>query len=200
MVDVVALVVLAFVGVRLFGGSKLMLRPAVRQHVAEIVRGLRVRHFVLAVPVLVAVIVAAFTLTMVPGLSWGWWSAIGGVGSPVFGSTEASAGTPLEWIVPLVFLLLLIPALPLFAEAEERIFRRGAEHWSTARRITRAVEFGLVHCVVGVPIGVGLALSIGGLYFTWAYLRGGLMESTRAHLAYNATVLGLVGVGFVFGV
>jgi hypothetical protein len=54
-----------------------------------------------------------------------------------------------------------------------------------------------VHAVVGIPIGVALALSIGGFYFTWAYLRvwrktasesAALAESTRSHLAYNLVI------------
>ena len=80
--------------------------------------------------VLTLVIVAASVLMMVPGLDWGWWSAIGGDGNPVFGSTESTAGTAWEWLIPLVFVALLMPALPLFAHAEERMFRTGAEHWS----------------------------------------------------------------------
>lgn len=209
MLDLLTLVVLLFVGSRLLSGTRLLGRPHVRAHIVEILRGFRLHHFLLCWPVLIAVIVAAYTLSSLPVLSWGWWSAIGGVGNPVFGSSERSAGTPLEWIVPVVFITLLVPALPLFAESEERTFRLGAENWSTGRRIARAVEFGLVHCLIGIPIGVGLALSIGGLYFTWAYLRGfhrdgtpyaAMMESTRSHLAYNLTIIGIVAVSFAFGV
>jgi hypothetical protein len=88
------------------------------------------------------------------------------------------------------------------------MFRLGAEDWSTARRIRRGLEFGLVHAVIGIPIGVAVALSIGGWYFTWAYLRGlprggheaALMESTRAHFAYNAVVLVVVAVALVVSV
>jgi hypothetical protein len=63
------------------------------------------------------------------------------------------------------------------------------------------VLFGLAHAVVGIPIGAALALSIGGLYLTWCYLERwretrseseALLESTRAHLAYNLTIIGLV--------
>src|SRR4029079_4807060 len=105
--------------------------------------------------------------------------------NPVLGATDRTAGTALDWLIPVVFLLLLVPALPLFAEAEERMFRAGAEHWTTGRRVRRAVAVGLVHALIGIPIGVAMALSIGGLYFTWRYLKGGILESTRAHLAYN---------------
>jgi hypothetical protein len=208
VLDVLTFVVLAFVGVRIFSGTRLLGRSDVRAHVLAIVRGLRLRHFLLCWPALIGVVVAASLLLAVPGLSWGWWSAIGGVGSPVFGVSENSSGSALEWLIPLVFAVMLIPALPLFAEAEERRFRSGAEEWSRGRRVWRAMQFGLVHCVIGIPIGVGIALSIGGLYFTWAYLRGyrnggsqaaGVAESTRSHLAYNLTVVGVVALALLAG-
>lgn len=199
---------LAFVGVRLFGGTRLMARRDVRDHVLDIIRGLRWRHFLLCWPVLIAVLVAAGGLLLVPGLSWGWWSAIGGVGSPVLGVSSRQSGSALEWLVPAVFAVMLLPALPLFAEAEERRFRAGAETWSARRRVARAVQFGLIHCLIGIPIGVGMALSIGGGYFTWAYFRGfrrsdgsrdqAIAESTRAHLAYNVTIFAVIAATLPF--
>jgi hypothetical protein len=109
--------------------------------------------------------------------------------------------------VPLVFFILLVPALPLFAEAEERMFRLGAERRTRWGRLRRSVEFGLVHAIIGIPIGVALALSIGGLYFTSRYMRvfrrtgdenAAMLESTRAHTAYNATVLVLIVIAVIF--
>lgn len=200
--DALTVAVLAFVGFRIFSGTRLLGRSDVRAHVSRIVRGLRVRHFARAVPMLVLVSLAALALLQIPGLSWGWWSAIGGVGTPALGVTTKSTG-PATWLVPALFAAMLIPALPLFAESEERMFRQGAEHWSNWRRARCAVEFGLVHALIGIPIGVALALSLGGMYFTWAYLRGyrqggesqaaGVMESTRSHLAYNLSIVLLVG-------
>jgi hypothetical protein len=197
VVDALTVAVLAFVGYRIFGGTRLLRRRDVRDHVLEIVRGLRLRHFLLVWPVLFLVLLVASGLILIPGLSWGWWTAIGGVGNPVVGATTATKGSPLEWIIPTVFIVMLIPALPLFAESEERMFRLGAEHRSTLGRIRRAIEFGLVHALIGIPIGVALALSIGGGYFTWAYLRGGIPESTRAHLAYNLTIVVFVAIAIL---
>jgi hypothetical protein len=194
LTNLLTVVVLAFVGSRLVGGVRLLGRSSVREHVVEIVRGLRLRHFLMAPVVLAAVLVVATALVQIPGLSFGWWTAIGGEGNPVIGATDATSGGVLEWLIPLIFLTLLIPALPLFAEREEQMFRQGAEHWSTGRRVRRAVEFGLAHALIGIPIGVALALSIGGLYFIWRYLKGGIVESTRAHLAYNLEVVVLVMV------
>ena len=64
-----------------------------------------------------------------------------------------------------------------------------------------------MHTIIGIPIGAALALSIGGWYFTWAYLRGyrrgarppALLESTWSHLAYNGIIVTLVLVGIVGG-
>jgi hypothetical protein len=200
-VTLLTVAVLAFIATRLLGAVGLIGRPEVRRHLATIVRGVRARHVVLAVPVLVAVATSASLLIEVPGLDWGWWTALGGEGNPVVGSTERTEGTPLAWAIPLLFLLLLIPVLPLFAEREEQIFRAGAEHWSRGRRFVRSLEFGLVHAVIGIPIGVALALTVGGWYFTACYLRAyrrtgrpefALLESTRAHLAYNAVIVAIV--------
>jgi hypothetical protein len=184
-------------------------RAEVRAHVGEIVRGIRPRHALLAPLVLTLVITAASLLVLVPGLDFGWWTTLlKGEGNPVIGMTGNSSGSPLEWIVPAVFLVMLLPALPLFAEREERMFRLGAERWSTARRIGRGIQFGLVHAIIGIPIGVALALSIGGWYFTAMYLRGwrrshdveaAVLESTRAHLTYNLEVLLLIVVVLALG-
>jgi hypothetical protein len=191
--------VLAFVGFRLVSTASLVARSAaLRQRAAAIVRGIRWRH-VWPVPfVLTAVVLASVVLLQIPPLRFGWWTAIGGLGNPVTGTTDQTAGTALEWLVPVVFLVLLVPALPLFAFREEELFRLGAETWSPRRRVAKAVQFGLVHAIVGIPIGVALALGIGGWYFQSAYLRGvraagsrqgGLLESTRAHTTYNGIVV-----------
>ena len=59
----------------------------------------------------------------------------------------------------------------------------------------KVVQFGLIHAIIGIPIGVALALSVGGTYFMFVYLRSfartgssneATLESTRAHTAYNA--------------
>lgn len=204
--DVATLIVLAFVGVRIAGGTRIALSGRGRSRIAAIVAGLRIHHFLLAIPALTCVLVAVLVLLAVPGLDWGWWSALGGFGNPVTGGTERTTGTTLEWLVPLVFLGLLLPALPLFAEAEERMFRQGAERRSRWGRLRRNVEFGLAHALIGIPIGAALGLSVGGAYFTWRYMKAyeatgeegpALLESTRSHLAYNAVVLLIVAVAFI---
>jgi hypothetical protein len=190
--------VLGFIGVRLVSGARHAVSGAGRRTAATVVRGIRWRHVAAAPLVLAAVLAVAWALVLVPPLDWGWWSALGGVGTPVTGGTEQTTGTVLEWLLPAVFVLLLVPALPLFALAEERIFREGAEEWSWPWRAVKAVQFGLVHVLIGIPIGVALALSVGGLYFQAVYLQAfrrtgrrsaAVLESTRAHAAYNGIII-----------
>lgn len=191
-------VVLGIVAIRLLTAARIAVTGDGRSTVRMVFSRIRWRH-VWPIPfVLAAVAVLATLFWMVPGLEWGWWTAIGGEGNPVAGSASQTAGTFLEWLLPIAFLLLVLPALPLFALAEERIFRRGAEAWSWKRRVWKVVSFGLAHAVIGIPIAVALALSAGGIYFMAVYLRryrngrdqrDSMLESTVAHTAYNAVIL-----------
>lgn len=202
--SVLTVAVLGFLGYRLAGAARHAGSRHGRERVIAIVRGIRWRH-VWPVPfVLAAVAITASVLVQVPGLSFGWWSALGGTASPVLGTTSTTDGTVLSWLLPLGFVALLVPALPLFAMREEQIFRQGAQNWSARRRVWMAVRFGITHALIGIPIGVALALSIGGAWFIRCYLVGfragggdeaaGVLESTRAHTAYNACVVTLLVV------
>jgi hypothetical protein len=205
LLDLLTLAVLAWVGSRLVLTARAATGRRGRSRAVEVARGLRPRHFLLAVPILFAVLVAVVLLVQVPGLSFGWWTAIGGQGNPVVGSTDRTAGTALEWVIPAIFVTLLIPALPLLVEREERVFRAGSEERSLRQRLWWGFKFGMAHALVGIPIGAAAGLSIGGWYFTWAYLRGyrrggrseALLESSRSHLAYNLTVVVIVLLAIV---
>lgn len=205
--DLLTVAVLAFVGFRLADAARQTLSS--RGHVWRLVSGLRPRHFLLAVPVLAGVLAVATPLLAVPGLDFGWWTAIGGEGNPAVGVGRESA-TPgaLATIIPVAFITLLLIGLPLLVEGEEWVFRRGAQFRSRAANARRSVLFGLVHALIGVPIGVAMALSVGGFYFTWAYLRAwratgseaaALAESTRAHLGYNLLIAAIVIVTLATG-
>jgi hypothetical protein len=198
VLDLLTVAVLAVVGLRLFEAA----RSSVEAHgkTLAVVRGLRWRHFVRAVPVVLLIVPTAWVLIQLPVLSFGWWTMIGGEGNPVVGVTDKDYGI-VSVVIPLFFIGLLIVGLPLLVAREEWVFRRGAERRGSVDNVGRSVLFGLAHAVVGIPIGAALALSIGGLYLTWCYLEGwketrsqsgALLESTRAHLAYNLTIITLV--------
>jgi hypothetical protein len=204
LIDVLALGVLFVVGARLFEAARASVEA--RRKALAVVRGLRARHFLLALPVIVVVIGVAALLIQVPLLSFGWWTALGGEGNPVFGTTDRSLGV-LDVAIPVAFVSLLVVSLPLLVAREEWIFRRGAERRGTWANIGRCLLFGLAHAIIGIPLGAALALSLGGAYLTACYLRGwrttrsqvgALLESTRAHLAYNATILSFIGVALAF--
>lgn len=90
-------------------------------------------------------------------------------------------------IIGIFMWVLLIANLPALAHIEEDVFRKGTLNWSDA--LIRSVAFGLFHCLVGVTIAVGLALSVGGLWFSFQYFRGGVERSTTYHLSYNLLLL-----------
>jgi hypothetical protein len=203
ILDLLTVAVLAVVGLRLFEAA----RSSIEAHgrTLSIVRGLRWRHFAGAIPVVLLIVPMAWVLIQVPVLSFGWWTMIGGEGNPVVGVTDKDYGI-VSVVIPLFFIGLLIVGLPLLVAREEWLFRRGAERRGTFANVGRSVLFGLAHAVVGIPIGAALALSIGGFYLTWCYLEGwretrsqsgALLESTRAHLAYNLTIITLVLISLV---
>jgi hypothetical protein len=198
ILDLLTVAVLAVVGVRLFEAARTSI--GARRRALGVVQGLRARHFVRAIPIVAVIVSVAFVLIQLPVLSWGWWTMLGGEGNPVVGVTDRDYGI-VSVVIPLFFIGLLIVGLPLLVAREEWLFRRGAETRGTATNVWRSLVFGLAHAVVGIPIGAALALSIGGLYLTWCYLEGwketrsqagALLESTRAHLAYNLTIITLV--------
>lgn len=201
--NVLTFAVLGFMGVRLVTGLRRSRSHDGRTMVRDIVRRIS-WHDVWPVPLLLTTVIAVATaLVQIPGLSWGWWSMLGGNGNPVFGSSETTTGTVWEWLIPVIFVSLLLPALPLFAYAEERMFRSGAEGWSRGKRALKCLQFGMVHALIGIPIGAAMALSIGGAYFMWVYLRSyrvslsrrtATLESAAAHTAYNGVVIALVVV------
>ena len=198
-----SVVVLAVVGLRLVQAVTLSRSQRGRSLSRQVWTGLRWRNIWPVPFVLAGVLLAAIPLLYVPVLRWGWWSALGGDGNPVFGSSTTTMGTVWEWLIPVIFMALVLLALPLFANAEERMFRMGAQHWSTRQRVIKVLQFGLIHAVIGIPIGVALALSVGGAYFMAVYLRSyartgstneATLASTRAHTAYNALIITTVAV------
>jgi hypothetical protein len=95
-----------------------------------------------------------------------------------------------------VFGLLLLINLPSLAMFEEKLFREGTEGWKDG--IIGSIIFGLVHCLVGVPLGAGIAIIFAGIWFTQQYFVGGIVRSALHHTTYNTIIASLVLLAFFF--
>ena len=197
------LVVLAVVGLRLVQAVTLSRSTRGRSLSRDVWTRIRWRHIWPVPFVLDRRAARRCSADAGPGTALGLVVGVGGDGNPVFGSSDATTGTVWEWLIPLVFMALLVPALPLFANAEERMFRTGAERWSTRQRVFKVLQFGLIHALIGIPIGVALALSVGGAYFMAVYLRSYALTGSyqrsharvhAAHTAYNALIIMTVAI------
>jgi hypothetical protein len=151
-------------------GRLVLTRPRLVREYLAYYRRIRLRHAGLAVLTIVAVLASAVALAYVPAPldSWIWWSwllAAGQAGGNI-------VALPLsQWWLAVIFVPLLVLALPLLAYVEERIFRAGTRSWFEA--FWRSLIFGSVHIIVGVPLGLALVgLGIAGLSFSAEYFRG----------------------------
>jgi len=154
--------------------------PLMRQIWRGFLRPLRVLEVLGAMTITIAFLVLLFNLH--PVFKWGWWALIkqgvvaGERGSDNTGgnillapATEAATSDiPILQAVALSFFLLLLFAMPFFAYMEEEAFRWG--HNDKKSMLKQSIKFGLIHLLVGVPIGGGIVLIFMGLFYHWKYL------------------------------
>lgn len=173
-----------------------------------IVRGLRPRHFLFGAPLIGVVLLVALGLwAYVPVLHWGWWSLVSGsTRGGVLSSMVSTGASTLANVAALAFIAALMVIMPKQAHNEELVYRMDAEHHTWPRRLTRQLQFGLGHLIMGIPIAFALALSLGGVGFLLSYLSAihkgrtrdeAVLESARTHLAYNWTIMTLIVMGYV---
>lgn len=160
-----------------------------------------------------------FYLNVPEFLKWGW-------GSLVFGDSGNVALQPLDtasqvgqkvselqgnsfdyrWLFMGLVWMTFMLILPFWAEAEEKIFRKGIHSWKGMA--INSLKFGLVHLIMGIPICWALMLSVPGFLFAcrykYAYHRhlnkfkneihaqdAGVRASTADHTIYNAILITL---------
>lgn len=135
--------------------------------------------------VLVLIAVVAISLCLyrwVPILNFSWLYLL---------PANTSSGGPTNIVmIPLQiryvgigFVLLFALCVPTLARREEIVYRLGTRNWRDGS--IRSVKFGLAHCLMGVPLCVGVALCVSGLWYTLQYFRGGIERSTLHHSIYN---------------
>lgn len=151
-------------------------------------------------------VVGALLVIYVPGLKYGWLHLFVSGGGNVFIApvTDASSSDyAILRLVPIAFCLALLVAIPFLAKLEEDIFRRGYTDWKNIW--WQSTKFGLIHCVVGIPIGFGISLIMSGLFYAYHYKRTfeknidllgyltaedeAIMVSTTYHSMYNLIVI-----------
>ncbi|HEY9598773.1 MAG TPA: hypothetical protein V6D33_14005 [Cyanophyceae cyanobacterium] len=173
----------------------------------------------LAIVVFTITLGITFYLNAPEFLKWGW-------GSLVFGNSGNVALQPLDtasqvgqkvselqgntfdyrWLFMGLVWMTFMLILPFWAEAEEKIFRKGVHSWKGMA--INSLKFGLVHLIMGIPICWALMLSIPGFLFAcrykYAYHRhlnkfknettaqeAGVRASTADHAIYNAILITL---------
>ncbi len=105
-----------------------------------------------------------------PIFGYGWLNFFSSEGgniliSPVLGTL--SSDSLVLRCIPTIFLSAFLISLPFMAKLEENIFRRGCH---TLSKITvRSILFGLMHLIVGIPLGFAIALIIPGFVFADEY-------------------------------
>lgn len=187
---------------------------------------IRPRQVLIAVPLILlsfGIIIGFYELlpSSEPALSWlktSWLNQVGEEGTNTI-AIPFSYG-----LFAPIWGLMLVAALPFLALIEERIFRRGTRTRADIAR--RSLIFGLVHCIVGVPLFVGLfVLPISGTVYSLEYLRAlraqgalklppnawreddeaweieerAVRASALVHLTYNLLVLAVVLVAYLGG-
>lgn len=142
-----------------------------------------------------------------PLFKYGWINLFLGKGGNLYIAPitdMASAGISWVRVLPFLFFMLFLVAIPFMARIEENIFRKGKYEWADI--IKQSVWFGLIHCLVGVPLGAGIALIGTGLFYACkyrdAFLKGldkhgdweraeeeGVLASTTYHTLYNSVLI-----------
>jgi hypothetical protein len=116
-----------------------------------------------------------------------------GVNANVAILNNSSSISPIITIFICLFLVLFFPKA---AYSEEKTFRHGIINLKDS--IWSNIKFGLIHCILGVPIWIGLCLSLMGFILTMRYIYEyqktnsydmALCASTSLHGKYNIIAL-----------
>ncbi len=148
-------------------------------------------------------------LFQVPGFNYGWMHLFFTGGGNVFITPISEGSESSSYLIRLmvsVSFLVFICVVPFLAKYEEDVFRRGFNTWSAVAK--QSVKFGLVHCLVGLPLAAGGALIISGAFYGYKYKTcfernvnvigqreaedKAVMMSTSCHTMYNTIIFGLL--------
>ncbi len=151
-------------------------------------------------------------------LQWGWFSLVlDSNANPVTQPIVQAQSSVSHGIWPMVFILIffvaLVIALPLVAHKEEKMFRSG--YHTRGRMFVQSLKFGLSHLLVGIPIIIGLVLTIPGYFLACRYravyldamnkrmspqqaIEEGAKSSYTYHCLYNLFLLTFLVAGSIY--
>lgn len=112
-----------------------------------------------------------------PVLRFGWMEMFGaGTGNMSVAPFAEAAGSSNYFVrvLAFIFMMVLLAYLPFIAHLEEKWFRNGHYRWSGI--IAQSIWFGLIHCLVGVSLGVGIVIIGVGLFLACKYRKTYLRE------------------------
>lgn len=164
----------------------------------EIISNISALIVIQNVTVVIAIAAICFGLLKAfPFLEWSWFSLFSRSDENTDQVAERSGinihllPAEVKYFGP-VFLIILMLNLPHWAYMEEVWFRQDTISWGHG--VYRSLVFGMVHCLVGVPLAAGLSISVCGLWFTYQYFLGGVELSTLHHTTYNLILVSLLFV------
>ena len=167
----------------------------------------RVQMFFEVFGMLLVTILFCALLMQCPLFKYGWMDLFFVNGGSLFIAPvidAAGASNHFARILPFMFILFLLVAMPFWARNEEKSFREGNYEWPDI--IKESIVFGLVHCLMGVPLGAGIVLIGVGFFYACKYRKTFLKEldnhgnwhraekeavlvSTTYHTLYNTMVV-----------
>lgn len=168
--------------------------------------------FEIPILLLVTALIAIGLIKFFPLLGWGWGRLIFGTTANIIVAPILSSATSSSLLMKVpgfIAMFLLLSAMPFFVWVEEIDFRKGHIEWKPI--CIQSIKFGLIHLIMGIPIGMGLALSIPGFVFACKYRKAYLsleglteheredhavMASTAYHAVYNCVIILLLSLLF----
>ena len=107
-------------------------------------------------------------LVRIPIFSKGWTHLFFKKGGSIMTSFIQLESISFSYVLTaLTILILFILIIPHFALLEELAFRKGK--LSIPKRIVSSIIFGLVHMIMGIPLGASIALMFTGYFYSAIY-------------------------------